>query len=126
MLNNVFSCQHHKIKAKKMPNCDVHAKHHFFMPTTKKAEFLLKMPTWQTCFAICFTRENTASAAMVNFGNSDKTKGGYRSAVPESTPEGFCIFLSDPDPESKIFFKSELIRSHFSISSVAGVCVVIS
>ena len=31
MPNNVFSCQHHK-KWQKMPNHDVHAKHHFFMP----------------------------------------------------------------------------------------------
>jgi len=33
--------------------------------------------------------------------------GGHGSGVPESTPEGFCIFLSDPDPdpESKIWEK---------------------
>jgi len=27
------------------------------------------------------------------------SRGGHRSGVPESTPEGFCVFLSDPDPK---------------------------
>jgi len=27
--------------------------------------------------------------------------------VPESTPAGFCVFLSDPDPESKICDKRD-------------------
>jgi len=35
-------------------------------------------------------------------------------------------FWPDPDPESKIWENRTLIRSHFSISAVAGVCVVIS
>ena len=26
-------------------------------------------------------------------------RGGTGSGVPESTPAGFCVFLSDPDPE---------------------------
>jgi len=29
------------------------------------------------------------------------TRGGHGSGVPESTPAGFYVFLSDPDPESK-------------------------
>jgi len=31
MPNNVLSCQHHQ-KGPKMPNYDVHTKHHFVMP----------------------------------------------------------------------------------------------
>jgi len=27
------------------------------------------------------------------------TRGGTGSGVPESTPEGFCVFLSDPNPD---------------------------
>jgi len=27
---------------------------------------------------------------------SIQSRGGHRSGVPESTPEGFCFFLSDP------------------------------
>jgi len=50
--------------------------------------------------------------------------GGTEFGVPESTPEGFCIFLSDP--ESKIWENRTWTRSHFSISAVARVCVVIS
>jgi len=54
-------------------------------------------------------------------------RGGTGSGVPESTPAGFCVFLSypDPDPESKFGKNPTRIRSHFSISAVAGVCVVI-
>jgi len=40
---------------------------------------------------------------------------------------GFCVFLSDPDAESKIYKKKRPRSwSHFSISAVAGVCVAIS
>jgi len=53
-------------------------------------------------------------------------RGGHGSGEPESTAEGFCVFLSDPDlkPESKFLISQN--RSHFSVSAVAGVCVVIS
>ena len=60
---------------------------------------------------------------------SGKSDSGHpRSGVPESTAEGFCVFLSDPDPSgSQKFVKSRTrIRSHFSISVVAGVCMDIS
>jgi len=53
-------------------------------------------------------------------------RGEPGSGGPESTPEGFCVFLSDPEPESKICEKPDLDRSQFSISAGAGVCVVIS
>jgi len=43
-------------------------------------------------------------------------KGGHESEVPESTPQGFCVFLSepeskicekpDPNPESLVIFGS--------------------
>jgi len=48
------------------------------------------------------------------------------SGVPVSTPPEFCVFLSDPDPESKFGKNRSWIWSHFSISAVAGVCMVIS
>jgi len=48
------------------------------------------------------------------------------SGLPESTPAGFYIFCSDPDPESKICEKPDPNRSHFSILALAGVGVVIS
>jgi len=56
------------------------------------------------------------------------TRGGTGSGLPELTPAGFCVFLSDPDPgpESKFWGKPDPDPSHFSISTVAGVCVVIS
>jgi len=53
-------------------------------------------------------------------------RDGRGSEVPVSTPEGFCVFLSDPDLESKICEYRTQGRSHFSISAVTGVCVVIS
>ena len=36
-------------------------------------------------------------------------RGGAGSGLPESTPAGFCVFLSDPDPdpESIIFGKPD-------------------
>jgi len=54
-------------------------------------------------------------------------RGGTGSGLPESIPAGFCIFLTDPDPdtESKICEKPDPYRSHFSISAEAGVCAVI-
>jgi len=74
----------------------------------------------------------TLSAYQLHLRNapfpSANGPGGTGFWVPESTPAGFCIFLSDPDPdpESKICENRTRIRSHFSISAVAGVCVVIS
>ena len=65
--------------------------------------------------------ENGAQRAM--------NRGGTGFGVPESTPAGFCIFLSEPDPEyrsQKFVKKRTFIRSHFSILAVAGICVVIS
>jgi len=53
-------------------------------------------------------------------------RGETGSGLPESTPVGFCVFCSDPDPESKICENRTRIRGHFSISAVSGVCVVIS
>jgi len=54
------------------------------------------------------------------------TRGGHRSGLPESTPAGFWVFPSDPDPESKIcekpdpdlesllnFTSSRSLRGHF-------------
>jgi len=46
--------------------------------------------------------------------------------TPKSTPAGFGLFLSDPEPESKFVENRIRIRSHFSISAIAGVCMVIS
>ena len=34
-------------------------------------------------------------------------RGGTESGFLESTPEGFCVFLSDPEPESKIWEKPD-------------------
>jgi len=47
------------------------------------------------------------------------SRGGTGSGVPDSTPAGFCVFLSDqdPGPESNICEKPDP-------SAVAGVCVV--
>jgi len=48
-------------------------------------------------------------------------RGGTGSGVQESTPAGFCVFVSDPDrTRSQKFGKNRTrIRSHFSISAVA-------
>jgi len=35
------------------------------------------------------------------------TGGGHGSGLPESTPARFWVFLSEPDPESKIFEKPD-------------------
>jgi len=52
---------------------------------------------------------------------------GHGPGVPESTPTGFCVFLSDRiRTRSQKFLKNRTrIQSRFSISAVAGVCVVI-
>jgi len=43
--------------------------------------------------------------------------------VPESTPARFCIFLSDPDPESKICEKPEPDpESLFNVGSSRSLC----
>jgi len=47
-------------------------------------------------------------------------KSGHGPGVPESTLARFCVFLSDP--ELKFVKKRTLIRSHFSILAVVGVC----
>jgi len=36
-----------------------------------------------------------------------QTRGGTGSGLLESTPEGFCVFLSDTDPASKICEKPD-------------------
>jgi len=41
-------------------------------------------------------------------------RGGTRSELPESTPVGFCVFLSDPHPESLFHFgSSRSLCGHF-------------
>jgi len=73
--------------------------------------------TWKTVLATC--------PALDIYGWVQGRGGtGYR--VPESTLAGLCVFLSDLDPESKICENRTRIRSHFSISAIAWVCVVIS
>jgi len=43
-----------------------------------------------------------------------RTNGGTESGLPESTPAGFCVFLSDPDPESHYHFgNSRSLCGHF-------------
>ena len=51
------------------------------------------------------------------------TRGGTGSGVPESTPAGFCVFLSDPDPgpESKIWEKTDP-ESLFNFGSSRSRC----
>ena len=39
---------------------------------------------------------------------TEAVRGGHGSGVLESTPTGFCVFLSDPDPESKFCEKPDL------------------
>jgi len=41
------------------------------------------------------TRECQGLATLYNIDD----RGGTGSGLPESTPEGFCVFLSDPDPD---------------------------
>ena len=53
-------------------------------------------------------------------------RGGTGPGLLESTRAEFCVFLSDPDLESKFVKNRTWIHSHFSISAVAGVSVVIS
>jgi len=54
-------------------------------------------------------------------------KGGHGSGVPEWTPAGFCVFLSDPDPESKIREKTdpdpESLFNFASSRSLRGHCL---
>ena len=56
------------------------------------------------------------------------TRGETESGLPESTPAGFCVFLSDPDPYTKvkILGKTGPRPESLLISGVAGVCVAIS
>jgi len=50
-------------------------------------------------------------------------RGGTGSGVPESTPAGFCVFLSDPDKESKIFEKNGPgPESLFNLGSSRSLC----
>jgi len=58
-------------------------------------------------------------------------RGGTGSGIPELTPAEFCIFHSDLDP-ARIWTRSIKFgknwtrnKGHFSISAVAGDCVVI-
>jgi len=68
------------------------------------------------------------SGRIFGFFYLDWIRGGNGTGGPESTPEGFCVFLSDPDParSQKFEKKRTQTRSHFSILAVAGICVVIS
>jgi len=53
------------------------------------------------------------------------SRDGTRSGVPESTPAGFCVFLSDPDldPESKICEKPDPdAESIFHFGSSRSLC----
>jgi len=56
------------------------------------------------------------------------SRGGHGSGVPEPTPAGFCVFLSDPDPESKFcekpdpepmftFGSSGSVRGHYEVKT---------
>jgi len=81
------------------------------------------------CFASCntkFTAKRKCCRIFFYFVHFClyPTRGGTWSGVPESIPAGFCVFLSDPDPESKISEKPD--PESLSISAVAGVCVIIS
>ena len=33
-----------------------------------------------------------------------RSRGGHESGLPESTPEGFCVLLSQPDPDPETLF----------------------
>jgi len=48
-------------------------------------------------------------------------RGGARSRVPELIPARFCNFLSDADPESKIWEKTDL-ESLFNFGSSRSLC----
>jgi len=48
-------------------------------------------------------------------------RGGSGSGVPEWTPAGFCVFPSDPDPESKIWEKPDS-ESLFTFGSRRSLC----
>ena len=51
------------------------------------------------------------------------SRGGTGSAAPESTPAGFCVFLSDPDPEFKIWEKLDADPgSLFNFGSSRSLC----
>jgi len=53
----------------------------------------------------------------------EPTRGGHGSGVPESTLAGFCVFLSDtdPNPESKICEKTDP-ESLFNSGSSRSLC----
>jgi len=68
----------------------------------------------------------------INFDASDLTlsywvvvqiRGGTGSGLPESTPAGFCVFRSDPDPGpgSKIWEKPDQ-ESIFNFGSSRSLC----
>jgi len=50
-------------------------------------------------------------------------RGGTGSGLPESTPVGFCAFLSDPGPVSKICEKPDPDpESHFHFGTSRSLC----
>ena len=51
-------------------------------------------------------------------------RGGHGSEVPESTPAGFCAFLSDPDPDQEsMFCEKPDQKSLFNFGSSRSLCV---
>jgi len=53
------------------------------------------------------TAEQRCSDSSFFESDSSPVRGGSGSGLPESTPARFCVFLSDPDPESKICEKPD-------------------
>jgi len=66
--------------AKKMPNYDIHAKRHFFMPNHFKKWFALKI------------------YYLINFNFAIRHEV-HVAMDPGSTPAGFSVFPLEPDPE---------------------------
>jgi len=50
-----------------------------------------------------------------------QVRGSTGAGLPKSTPAGFCVFLSDPDPESKIWEKTNP-ESLFHFGSSRSLC----
>jgi len=73
------------------------------------------------CFIIGLRRCNYSNHALKSRESASTAglRGGRRSAVPESTRVGFCVFLSDRIRSQKFVKNRTRIKSHFSISAVA-------
>ena len=66
-----------------------------------------KNPTGRTPCA--YSLESLTNCRLPAFSRWGVGRGGTGSGVPDSTPAGFCVFLSDPDPDpvSKICEKPD-------------------